>query len=478
MPTGDNVIPFPGPRGASAPWGARGLPPRRQPEPFEPPATPATYVVRLELDHTDPPVWRRLALASHLTLDRAHEAIQAAMGWEDYHLHHFTMGPGRLDRAVLPFLTDHDVEEAEDDGVPETVVRLDQVLGQVGHRLFYEYDFGDSWHHTLTLEAIEEYDADAALARCLAGERACPPEDIGGVGTFQEVVAFHAAPGSEDLEGHLLQVLEWLPDGYDPAAFDGAAVDRALAEAVRPLPPAVDWDTLNPVLADLARRLDTRDRRTLAELVAAARLTGPGPTPADQAAATRPLLVLLDEVGTEGTPLTAAGYLKPVVVERLFTELDLATEWVGKGNREDLTPPVAQLRDTAQSLGLVRKYRGRLVRTPAGRRVAGDPAALWDHVVGRLPAGDKPGDHDAGVLALLCTAAGDRDREAFSRHAPSLLMAAGWMLPDWQRIEARDARWYAAPTYHVLEALRGGLRWREPDPAYLVALARAALTRR
>lgn len=34
-----------------------------------------------------PPVWRRLLVPAGFRLDRMHNAIQAAMGWQDYHLH-------------------------------------------------------------------------------------------------------------------------------------------------------------------------------------------------------------------------------------------------------------------------------------------------------------------------------------------------------------------------------------------------------
>jgi len=190
---------------------------------------PATYTLRLDLYGAKPPVWRRLALTSDLTLDRVHQVIQLSMGWFDCHLHHFKMGPGAKDYFVHPFLTDYDLSEGEDEGTPESQVRLDQVLGKVGDRLFYEYDFGDGWAHTLKLEKVEDYN-DGAIARCLAGRRACPPEDIGGVHTFNDVVAWLAAPDSDPADEDFSHFAEWLPEGYDPAQFDHAEADHALTE--------------------------------------------------------------------------------------------------------------------------------------------------------------------------------------------------------------------------------------------------------
>ncbi len=39
-----------------------------------------------------PPVWRRLLVPATIRLNRLHDIIQAAMGWEDYHLHAFEAG--------------------------------------------------------------------------------------------------------------------------------------------------------------------------------------------------------------------------------------------------------------------------------------------------------------------------------------------------------------------------------------------------
>ena len=45
----------------------------------------------------------------------------------------------------------------------------------------YEYDFGDSWIHTLTLEAIlDPANTTTQIPSCIAGQMACPQEDSGG----------------------------------------------------------------------------------------------------------------------------------------------------------------------------------------------------------------------------------------------------------------------------------------------------------
>ncbi|MDO9714753.1 plasmid pRiA4b ORF-3 family protein, partial [Paracraurococcus lichenis] len=45
--------------------------------------------LKVTLRDTKPPVWRRLLVPGATTLGDLHRAIQAAMGWEDCHLHTF-----------------------------------------------------------------------------------------------------------------------------------------------------------------------------------------------------------------------------------------------------------------------------------------------------------------------------------------------------------------------------------------------------
>jgi hypothetical protein len=60
-------------------------------------------------------------------------------------------------------------------------VRLDQVLIRERDSMIYEYDFGDSWTHKIVLERVLASSEGFAVPSCVAGARACPPEDCGGV---------------------------------------------------------------------------------------------------------------------------------------------------------------------------------------------------------------------------------------------------------------------------------------------------------
>jgi hypothetical protein len=91
-----------------------------------PPPEVSGFRVRLDLHGTKPPVWRRLELPGNLTLPRVHDAIQAAMGWTDSHLHRFRTG---RDHRSPYFVTTFDLDEGEE-GVLEDDVRLDQLIGR------------------------------------------------------------------------------------------------------------------------------------------------------------------------------------------------------------------------------------------------------------------------------------------------------------------------------------------------------------
>ena len=115
--------------------------------------------------------------------------------------------------------------------------------------------------------------------------------------------------------------------------------------------------------------------------------------------------VLLDMVG-HGVALTSAGYMPPKLVEEFAERTGIAGWWIGKANREDLTPPVAGLRETARALGLISVRKGRLNPTAAGVRVGQKPQALLQHIVGRLPLGTKDFDRQAGWIALAVAGSG------------------------------------------------------------------------
>lgn len=192
------------------------------PAPGEP-----VFQVKITLaDVADPPVWRRVLVPAGIRLDQLHRVVQAAMGWEDYHLHVFSDADG-AGRYGVP-----DPELGFSD---ERTATLGDLVGGAGGRARYSYDFGDDWEHDLVVEQVLAAEPGVAYPVCVAGEGACPPEDCGGAWGYQhlrEVLADPADPEHEEL-------LAWLGlakgADFDPHGFDLEQANRALtAVAVAP----------------------------------------------------------------------------------------------------------------------------------------------------------------------------------------------------------------------------------------------------
>jgi hypothetical protein len=107
----------------------------------------------------------------------------------------------------------------------ERKVRLAGVVHQIGTVFGYTYDFGDSWQHVIEIEDVADPDTDTRRAACVAGERACPPEDCGGVPGYYHLLEAADNPDDEFTErfGH----------GFDPERFDLDLVNRRLGHVLR-----------------------------------------------------------------------------------------------------------------------------------------------------------------------------------------------------------------------------------------------------
>lgn len=177
---------------------------------------PSIHQIKVTLAGLKPPVWRRLLVPSEITLDRLHDVIQIAMGWEDDHLHQFKLGAAVYSDSRM--LGAGRVQK-------ERAVRLSLVAPGLRSKLKYEYDFGDGWEHDILVEAIHPPEPDKHYPVCVAGERACPPEDCGGVWGYVAKLEALQDPGDPDHE----DVVDWMGEGFDPEEFDLDEVNKRLA---------------------------------------------------------------------------------------------------------------------------------------------------------------------------------------------------------------------------------------------------------
>ncbi|WP_113700006.1 plasmid pRiA4b ORF-3 family protein [Nonomuraea lactucae] len=182
------------------------------------PGAPTIHRIKVTLVGSRPPIWRRLEVPSAITLRNLHGVLQAAFGWEDYHMWVFENPLGRYG------VTDGELRIAS-----AAAKRLHQVTPASGDRLGYTYDFGDDWEHAILVEAVAPAEPGIAYPRCLTGRRACPPEDCGGIWGYDHLLEILADPAHEEHEDRL----EWLgldsADEFDPAAFDLAGTNATLS---------------------------------------------------------------------------------------------------------------------------------------------------------------------------------------------------------------------------------------------------------
>lgn len=171
--------------------------------------------LKVTLRGSRPPIWRRILVRSDIRLSRLHEILQAVMGWTDSHLHQFEAG------RTLYGLPD---PEFPFDRQDDRKVRLDEVLRRAKDRLRYEYDFGDGWEHDIVLEKIEATQAGRRYPWVLAGKRACPPEDCGGILGFSSFLEAIKDPHHPEHR----ETLEWVGGRYDPEAFDVEEKNRQI----------------------------------------------------------------------------------------------------------------------------------------------------------------------------------------------------------------------------------------------------------
>jgi hypothetical protein len=159
------------------------------------------------------------SVARELYLGDLHDAIQVAMGWHNCHMHAFRFGDVQYSSRESSEMEDMDTKDEE-------TALLSRVVTRPRQKFIYEYDFGDSWEHEIVVEKMLPIDPQGKYPVCVAGARACPPEDCGSFpGYFAILEALRATKKTQEQK----ELLEWLEDDYNPEWFDLDAVNRRLS---------------------------------------------------------------------------------------------------------------------------------------------------------------------------------------------------------------------------------------------------------
>lgn len=170
--------------------------------------------LKITLQDTKPPIWRRVLVEKSRTFYELHYIIQIAMGWQNSHLFEFEVGDTRIS---LP--------EMEMEGKDAKKVKLGKLLTEPKQKFDYMYDFGDGWQHQVEVEKILPQEPGVVYPVCTDGKLNCPPEDCGGVWGFYEMLEAVKDPKHPEHK----ELLEWLGDDYDPKEFSTEERNQDLA---------------------------------------------------------------------------------------------------------------------------------------------------------------------------------------------------------------------------------------------------------
>ena len=164
----------------------------------------AGYVLKIVLENTHPPVWRRIIIPDKITFADLHEIIQVLFEWENAHLHSFEIPSNGI------CIQDGNVFSGNDYLESETLI--DPFI-RAYKWIRYTYDFGDDWRHKIIIEKTEVYEERFATLLKFKGDHFA--EDCGGIRTDAD---WARCPFDKDKTERQLQIMVFpiKPDLKEP----------------------------------------------------------------------------------------------------------------------------------------------------------------------------------------------------------------------------------------------------------------------
>ncbi len=144
------------------------------------PGTIGALELRIDLVLMPAPVWRKLLVPARMNFWELHVALQDVMGWDDCHLHQFSVDDPRSGQRLRFGIPDESGFHGVHDILAGWEYPIAPYLSLGGHPALYTYDFGDNWQHEINLEGVADDSEGLVLPKCLEGQGQCPPEDSGG----------------------------------------------------------------------------------------------------------------------------------------------------------------------------------------------------------------------------------------------------------------------------------------------------------
>jgi hypothetical protein len=178
--------------------------------------------MHVQLNDTEPTIWRRIEVPLTTSLKGLHDVIQAVMLFEDYHLFEFEVGGRRYDVPDPDDTYDRKTYAAKN-------VRIAGFIDRGITTFSYTYDFGDNWRHTISIEAVEDANPALEYPRFLDGERRAPPEDVGGTSGFADFLDATSKPRHPQHR----ELVRWYGGHFDPTDISIDIIQDQVAKLAR-----------------------------------------------------------------------------------------------------------------------------------------------------------------------------------------------------------------------------------------------------
>ena len=181
------------------------------------------YQLKITLNGSKPPIWRRVQTPASTTLEMVHEIIQQSMEWVNYHLHEFHVKDMLIGdpEQLCGWGMDRD-----DEVIDEAEITLVELKLREGAKFEYVYDFGDYWQHEILLEKKLERERGTEYPVCIKAVKSGPPEDVGGIWGYYNMLEALDDPDHPSHE----HFSEWLMgEGWDSEAVDLDEINNRLS---------------------------------------------------------------------------------------------------------------------------------------------------------------------------------------------------------------------------------------------------------
>lgn len=181
-----------------------------------------TYILYASIEQCPVKVFRRIKVPSNLWLGNLGKIFITAFGWAGYHLSQFTKGD-------VYYTSRDNIDERDSFNfgcrnrhIDEMTVTVADVLPKKGSTISFEYDFGDGWIHNVRVSSVSDEPLWGEDICVTSGKGACPPEDVGGVWGYAQMLDILS--GKVDDPEEKASYEEWLGlqegETYDPEEFD------------------------------------------------------------------------------------------------------------------------------------------------------------------------------------------------------------------------------------------------------------------